>query len=206
MGGCAQMGKIEALCHLVPSPISCYCPDAQNLFSKSQHVHKSKNPCSPPLWEKMDDWDVLGSCHQQTDSLSNWHFHLETQHGLAKATNRRENHSRSDSICADTYIMVGWNFGCASITLHTHIFSHAKSFLLNLMMLVVVKVSLKAIIRTRTGHFFLLLHSKMSNQFSGQGATISTFLTTANAHRNWSLQFFNLFFFSGQQLKSNWVG
>ena len=28
---CAQMGKIEASCHLVPSTISCYCSDNQNL-------------------------------------------------------------------------------------------------------------------------------------------------------------------------------
>ena len=28
---CAQMGKIEASCHLVPSPISCCCSDNQNL-------------------------------------------------------------------------------------------------------------------------------------------------------------------------------
>ena len=97
------------------------------IFSANHNMFtKSRTPAALPLWEKVDAWDVLGSCHQQTDSLSNWHFHLETQHGLAKATNRRENHSRSDSICVDTYIMVGWNFGCASITLHTHIFSHAS--------------------------------------------------------------------------------
>ena len=30
----------------------------------------------------------------------------------------------------------------------------------------------------------IFIHSKMSNEFLGQGATTSTFLTTANAHRN----------------------